>query len=173
MRMDSPSHDRRSTMQAAPIPADDAERLQALALTGLLDLPPSDAFNRVTRAVATLLKVPIALISLVDEKRQWFLSRVGMEITETPRDVSFCGHAVAARQTLHVVDAWQDPRFAGNPLVTGEPHIRAYLGVPLLDDEGHALGTLCVLDRRVREFSAEEKQILARYAQAVQHLMRR
>ena len=160
-------------MQRAPIPADDAKRLDALALTGLLDSPPSEAFGRLTRSVATVLKVPIALVSLVDERRQWFLSRVGLETTETPRDVSFCGHAVASRQCLHVVDAWQDPRFAGNPLVTGEPHIRSYLGVPLIDDEGHALGTLCVLDRRVREFSAEDQRILARYARAVQKLMLR
>jgi len=171
--MHPPRDDRRSTMQPAPIPPDDAERLEALERTGLLDSPPSDAFNRLTRSVATELKVPIALITLVDEKRQWFLSRVGMEVSETPRDVSFCGHAVAARETLHVVDAWQDPRFSENPLVTGAPHIRAYLGVPLLDDEGHVLGTLCVLDRRVRKFSAQEQQILARYAKVVQHVMRR
>lgn len=171
--MNPPIPDERRRSQPAPLPTDDAERLEALALTGLLDSPPSEAFNRLTRSVATLLKVPIALISLVDEKRQWFLSRVGLETTETPRDMSFCGHAVASRQCLNVVDAWQDPRFAGNPLVTGEPHIRSYLGVPLIDDDGHALGTLCVLDRRVREFSAEDQQILARYARAVQHLMRR
>ncbi len=171
--MDLPKDDRHSSMQSAPIPADDAERLAALWRTGLLDSPPAEAFNRVTRSVAALLKVPIALVSLVDEKRQWFLSRVGLAATETPRDISFCGHAIAARQTLHVVDAWLDPRFAGNPLVTGEPHIRAYLGVPLMDDHGQALGTLCVLDHRPREFSAEERQILERYATAVEHLMRR
>jgi GAF domain-containing protein len=160
-------------MQPAPIPADDAKRLEALGLTGLLDAPPFEAFNRLTQSVAQLLKVPLALISLVDEKRQWFLSRVGLEATQTPRDISFCGHAIAARKPLHVVDAWQDPRFAGNPLVTGAPHIRSYLGVPLIDDEGHALGTLCVLDHRERAFSPEDQRILARYAQAVQHLMRR
>jgi GAF domain-containing protein len=115
----------------------------------------------------------MAVISLVDARRQWFLSTFGLDATETNRDVSFCGHAVAERKTLRVVDAWVDPRFAGNPLVTGDPHIRAYLGVPLISDDGHALGTLCVLDRRVRAFSAEEQQVLARYAKAVEHLMRR
>lgn len=160
-------------MEPAPIPLDDARRLEALGLTGLLDSPPSQAFNRLTQSVAELLNVPIALISLVDEKRQWFLSRVGLEATQTPRDISFCGHAIAARKPLHVVDAWQDPRFADNPLVTGEPHIRSYLGMPLIDDDGYALGTLCVLDHRERAFSTEEQLILARYAQAVQHLIRR
>ena len=157
----------------APIPPDEPERLQALWATGLLDTPPAEAFNRITRSVAALLKVPIALISLVDAKRQWFLSRVGVEATETPRDIAFCAHAVASGHTLHVVDAWLDPRFAANPLVTGEPHIRAYLGAPLLDEQGHALGTLCALDHEARDFTAAERQILERYAKAVQQLMRR
>jgi GAF domain-containing protein len=171
--MEAPENETRRTMQPPPTPADEPERLAALWRTGLLDVPPAEAFDRITRDVAELLDVPIALISLVDEKRQWFLSRFGLDATETPRDVSFCGHAVASRHTLRVDDAWQDPRFAGNPLVTGEPHIRAYLGVPLIDDGGRALGTLCVLDRRVRAFTPEEQQIVRRYAMAVQHLMRR
>lgn len=160
-------------MQPPPTPADEPDRLAALWRSGLLDMPPAEALDRITRSVAELLGVPIALISLVDANRQWFLSRFGLAVSETPRDVSFCGHAVAARETLRVDDAWQDPRFAGNPLVTGEPHIRAYLGVPLFDDDGHALGTLCVLDRRVRAFTPEEQQIVQRYAKAVQHLIRR
>jgi GAF domain-containing protein len=96
-----------------PSAADEPERLAALARTGLLDTPPAGAFDRITRSVAGLLDVPMALISLVDEKRQWFLSRFGVDLTETPREVSFCGHAVAARETLLVEDAWRDPRFAG------------------------------------------------------------
>jgi GAF domain-containing protein len=171
--MGAPDNERRKTMQPPPTPADEPERLAALRRTGLLDTPPAAAFDRITRSVAELLGVPIALISLVDEQRQWFLSRFGLDATETPRDVSFCGHAVASRQTLRVADAWQDPRFAGNPLVTGEPHIRAYLGVPLIGDDGHALGTLCVLDRQVRAFTPEEQQIVQRYAKLVQHLMER
>lgn len=171
--MNSADNDRRQSWLPAPTPVDEPERLAALRSTELLDMPPAEAFNRITRTVAGLLKVPIALVSLVDEKRQWFLARHGLEVTETARDISFCGHAVAARQMLRVVDAWQDPRFAGNPLVTGEPHLRAYLGVPLFDDDGQALGTLCVLDRRVRAFTAEEVQTVQRCAQAVQHLMRR
>ncbi len=155
-------------MTAAPIPQDEAERLQSLWATGLLDSPPSVAFNRITSNVATLLKVPIALVSLVGEQCQWFLSKVGLEVSETPRDISFCGHAVAANQKLHVVDAWQDPRFQGNPLVTGEPHLRAYLGVPLHAEDGQPIGTLCVLERRARTFTAEEQQTLTRYARALE-----
>ena len=170
--MTNPEHDRRQTWQAPPVPADEPERLAELWATGLLDTPPAESFTRITRTVAQLLKAPIALVSLVDDQRQWFLARHGLEVTETPRDISLCGHAVAAGKTLRVVDAWQDARFAGNPLVTGEPHLRAYLGVPLFGDGGHALGTLCVLDRRVRDFSAEEQKIVERYAKAVQHLMR-
>jgi len=170
--MSNTEADRRQTWQAPPVPADEPERLADLWATGLLDTPPAESFNRITHTVAQLLKVPIALVSLVDEKRQWFLARHGLEATQTPRDISRCGHAVAAGQTLRVVDAWQDPRFAGNPLVTGEPHLRAYMGVPLFGDGGHALGTLCVLDRRVREFSVAEQKLVERYALAVQHLMR-
>lgn len=156
----------------APIPPDDLERLAALWRTGLLGSTPSQAFERITRTVAQLLGVPIALVSLVDEHRQWFLSRFGLEAAETPRDVSFCGHAVAERAPLAVADARDDPRFAGNPLVTAAPHVRAYLGEPLYDAEGHALGTLCAIDTAPREFSAAQREILRRYARAVEALIR-
>jgi GAF domain-containing protein len=112
-------------------------------------------------------------VSLIDRERQWFLSRVGLQATQTPRDLSFCAHAVVERGLLRVPDARRDPRFAGNPLVTGEPYIRAYLAVPLLDAAGHALGTLCVIDRQVREFNAEEQQLLLRYGKALEQLIRR
>lgn len=166
----SSDHDRR-TMQTAPVPADEADRLAVLWRTGLLDSAPAEAFKRVTRSVAGLLQTPIALVSLVDQHRQWFLARHGLNVTETARDISLCSHAVASRETLRVVDTWVDPRFSGNPLVTGEPHIRAYLGAPLLSPDGQAIGTLCVLDRRVRAFSAADQQLMERYARAVQHLI--
>jgi GAF domain-containing protein len=160
-------------MQPAPIPPDEAERLAALRRTGLLDSPPAECFDRITRSVAALLQAPMAAVSLIDRERQWFLSRVGLQATQTPRDLSFCAHAVVERGLLRVPDARRDPRFAGNPLVTGEPYIRAYLAVPLLDAAGHALGTLCVIDRQVREFSAEEQQLLLRYGKALEQLIRR
>lgn len=157
--------------QPAPIPCDDAERLAALWRTGLLDTPPAQAFDRITAAVAERLRVPMAAVSLVDRDRQWFLSRVGLQPRQTPRDVAFCGHAVAERRMLHVADTRQDARFAGNPLVTGAPYIRSYLCAPLLDGAGHALGTLCALDRRPRRFSLQEQHLLQRYAKALQQLI--
>lgn len=158
--------------QMPPIPPDDAERLAALWRTGLLDSPPAECFDRITRSVAALLRVPMAAVSLVDRNRQWFLSRVGLPLAQTPRDIAFCSHAVAERRLLRVCDARLDPRFARNPLVTGEPHVRAYLAVPLLDAAGHALGTLCVLDREPREFGTEEQQLLQRYGKALERLIR-
>jgi GAF domain-containing protein len=139
-------------MEKPGIPPDEFQRLAALRCLGLLDTPPSEAFDRITWLVAELLDVPIAVVSLVDETRQWFKSRVGVDATETPRDVSFCAHAVFSRQLLNVPDATRDPRFAGNPLVTGAPHIRAYVGVPLLTRDAHAIGTLCAIDTRPRAF---------------------
>lgn len=158
-------------MRPAPIPLDDAERLAALWGTGLLDTPPAEAFDRITRSVAARLRVPMAAVTLVDQHRQWFLSRVGLAVTQTARDISFCGHAVAAGRPLYVADTHLDARFAGNPLVTGAPHIRAYAAVPLWDEAGHALGTLCALDCQARGFSAKELQLLQRYAKALQQLI--
>ena len=169
--MEPPSDPTLRTMVPAPVPADDEQRLVELRRTGLLDSVPAGAFERVVRSVAGLLHTPIALISLVDQDRQWFLARHGLDVPETARDISMCGHAVASRETLRVPDTWADPRFAGNPLVTGEPHIRAYLGVPLLGPHGHAVGTLCVLDRQARTFSAADQQVVERYARAVQRLI--
>lgn len=131
---------------------DEARRLAALHRAGLLDTPPSESFDRITRLACETLDVPIALVSLVDEARQWFKSRIGIEATQTSRDASFCTHAVYSRQLLNVPDATRDPRFAGNPMVTGAPHIRAYIGVPIFSRDGHGLGTLCAIDTRPRSF---------------------
>ncbi|WP_313166075.1 sensor domain-containing diguanylate cyclase [Massilia oculi] len=116
-------------------------------------------FDRYTRLAAMTFGVPIALVSLVDAERQWFKSRAGLEAEETPRSISFCSHAVQARELLVVEDAACDPRFADNPLVTGEPHIRFYAGQPVYSD-GQAVGTLCIIDRAPRSFSIEERQVL-------------
>jgi len=146
--------------QPACVPINEDERLFALRKLGLLDSRPRAAFDRVTRLAAGALKVPIALISLVDEKRQWFLSRFGLAASETPRDVSFCAHGVYECQPLIVPDALEDVRFAENPLVTGDPNIRAYAGIPLYSRTGYALGTLCAIDTKARTFSNSELDIL-------------
>lgn len=122
----------------------------------LLDATPDECFNALTRCLAHGTGAPVALISLVDEKRQWFLSRVGLEARETPRDISFCGHAICATEPLVVANALADSRFADNPLVTGPSHIRGYLGVPLITREGYALGTLCAIDTAPRAWRAED-----------------
>jgi GAF domain-containing protein len=158
-------------MQPPPFPDDERERLAALRRLGLTDTPPSAAFDRVTRMAAELLDVPIVLVSLVDERRQWFKSCVGLDASETPREVSFCGHAVFLRAPLVVNDAHKDPRFHDNPLVTGAPNVRAYLGIPIYTRDGRALGTLCAIDHQPRQFSERDVQVLSRMAKIVEHLI--
>ena len=133
-------------MQTPEIPADESDRLVALDRYHILDTLPEQVYDDLTQLAADICGTPIALISLVDRDRQWFKSRVGLNATETPRDISFCGHAVAAKATLNIPDASQDPRFADNPLVTNDPNIRFYAGVPLITHDYYALGTLCAID---------------------------
>lgn len=147
-------------MTPAPIPADEDERLSALRELLLLDTPPEERFDRLARFVAEQLDVPIALLTLVDGQRQWFKARVGIEATETPRDISFCGHAIMKNDLFIVEDASRDPRFSDNPLVTGEPHIRFYAGAPLSAPGGHRIGTLCVIDTVPRTLGPVELSIL-------------
>lgn len=147
-------------MQSPPPPADETERLASLRALGILDTPPEERFDRITRTTAALLDVPIALVSLVDVNRQWFKSCVGLDDRQTDRSVSFCGHAILQDGVFVVPDALDDLRFADNPLVVGEPHVRFYAGAPLRDASGHALGTLCIIDRRPRQFSAEGRSRL-------------
>jgi GAF domain-containing protein len=158
-------------LHAPCIPADEGERLMALRSLGILDTAPEESFDRVTRLTAKALAVPIVLVCLVDETRQWFKSRVGLAATQTSREVSFCGHAVFERKPLVIPNAWLDPRFAGNPLVTSAPHIRAYLGVPLYTRNRQPIGTLCAIDVRPRAFAADETAILSDYAGIVQQLI--
>src|SRR5436309_3320908 len=133
-------------MLPAPIPANEAERLAALTRYCVLDTLPEPAFDRLTRILQHVIGVPTVLVSLIDTDRQWFKSRIGLDATETPRNVSFCGHAVFQRKMLIVPDACQDPRFADNPLVTGPPGLRFYAGAPLITSDGFALGTICAID---------------------------
>lgn len=147
-------------MTPAPIPADDAARLQALRALLILDTPPEARFDRIVEFAASEFDMPIALISLVDEARQWFKARVGLEACETPREISFCGHAILQQGLFEVLDAAQDARFGDNPLVVGAPFVRFYVGAPLVLPGGAAVGTLCLLDTRPRGFDAMDRAIL-------------
>lgn len=153
---------------AADTPKNEQDRLAALRRFELLDTPPEPEFDRITRLTARLFKSPIALITLVDEHRQWFKSRVGLGTQQTPREFAFCAHAILQDDLFVVCDAQQDPAFNTNPLVTGEPHIRFYAGVPLRTFDGFALGTLCIIDTEPRPaLQADEAQLLREMAAIV------
>jgi len=130
----------------APLPTNEAIRLIALKQCNVLDTPPEPEFDELIQVAAVLCEVPVVLIGLIDQNRQWFKAKVGMAVPETPRDMTFCAHAILQSDVLVVEDATQDPRFTDNPLVTGEPYIRFYAGVPLTTHDGLNLGTLCVID---------------------------
>jgi diguanylate cyclase (GGDEF)-like protein/PAS domain S-box-containing protein len=151
--------------------ADEATRLAALRDLSILETPPEESFDVITRLAAKALQVPILLMSLADENRQWFKSRVGLDVTQTPREISFCTHTLSGREPLLVCDTLLDSRFASNPLVVNEPHIRAYLGVPLFTRAGHTIGTLCAIDRRPRDFGAEQVATLSGYAKLVEVIL--
>ncbi|MEO7717722.1 MAG: GAF domain-containing SpoIIE family protein phosphatase [Capsulimonas sp.] len=144
----------------APKPPNEAERLAALARYEILDASPEEEFEEITRLAARMCNAPIALISLVDHARQWFLSEVGLGVTETPLSMSMCAHAILEPDVLVIPDTRADSRFSDNPLVTGDPHVRFYAGALLETDDGHALGTLCILDYKTRELTEEQKDIL-------------
>lgn len=148
-------------MKAPRIPENEVERLRALESYRVMDTPPESSFDDLTTLVARILDVPIALVSLVDADRQWFKSRYGLDAPETPRDISFCGHVVAEQELLVVPDAFADGRFHDNPLVTGDPRVRFYAGVPLTTPDGHILGTLCAIDHEARQVSANQLDTLS------------
>jgi signal transduction histidine kinase/DNA-binding response OmpR family regulator len=145
---------------SAPLPPNEAERLATLRSYDILDTPPEEAFDRITRVAAVVLDVPTVLITLLDEERQWFKSRVGLEATETPREQAFCGYTILADEVMQVRDATRDPRFAENPLVTGEFGLRFYAGAPLTVPDGQRLGALCAIDTRPRELDERQRQAL-------------
>ena len=154
-------------MIAPPLPPDEDRRRAALGALRVLDGAPDPALDALVERAARLLDAPIALVSLVDSDRQWFLSRYGLEATETPRDVSFCGHAILRDEAFVVPDAGRDARFHDNPLVTGGPRVTSYAGVPLTLPDGSAVGTLCVIDHAPRRHSADEIQFLYALRDAV------
>ena len=150
----------------------EAQRIELLHALNLLDTPPEQVFDRLTSLASHLLHVPTALVSLVDTDRQWFKSRVGMAATGTPRDVSFCGHAILQDDPLVVPDALSDERFLDNPIVVGGPKVRFYAGVPLRSLDGLPLGTLCVVDTNPRELSPFDLHTLVELAKLVEYEIR-
>ena len=150
-----------------PVPQNEAKRLKVLWQYEVLDTVPEELFDDLTELAAQICEAPIALISLVDEKRQWFKSRVGITVSETSRDISFCAYAITQNDLFIVPDALRDERFAHSPLVTSDPKIRFYAGAPLITPDGHALGTLCVIDKVPRELRLEQKQALRTLARHV------
>ncbi|CAN5814222.1 hypothetical protein BH11VER1_BH11VER1_40150 [soil metagenome] len=136
-----------------PKPDNEAKRLEALRHYHILDSAPEQGFDDFVQIASFVCETPIALITLVDSTRQWFKARVGVSITETPREHAFCSYTILGEETMIVTDATKDERFSSNPLVTGNPNIRFYAGVPLIDHEGFALGSLCVIDRQPRHLT--------------------
>ncbi|MBI5021971.1 MAG: PAS domain S-box protein [Ignavibacteriales bacterium] len=147
-------------MQKPTIPENDVARIEILKHYGVLDTLPEKSFDDLTELAAEICESPIALISLIDENRQWFKSKIGMTVEETSRDISFCGHAIHHTDLFIVPDAVNDDRFADNPLVTGDPKIRFYAGAPLISSDGYALGTLCVIDRVPRQMKEAHQRAL-------------
>lgn len=160
-------------MKAPSEPTNETQRQRALEQTGLLDSPEDGRLDRLTQIASFSLDVPIALVTLIDGDRQWFKSCQGLGVTETGRDISFCGHVVSIDAALVVPDALQDERFADNPLVTGPPHIRLYAGMPLHDESGYPLGSLCVIDTKPRELDESQLTCLQGLAELAEMAIQR
>jgi PAS domain S-box-containing protein len=151
----------------APVPSDEEERLQALRSYRIMDTPAEKAFDELTMLASRICETPVALVTLLDDHRQWFKSRIGLAASETPKDQAFCAYAILQDEPFIVGDSHDDPRFAGNPLVKGETNIRFYAGIPLEMEGGFRLGTLCVIDHKPRELTAEQREALGILARQV------
>lgn len=147
-------------MIEAPVPENDAERLEALKNLGILDTQPEERFDRITRLAVKIFQAPISTLTLVDKNREWFKSCQGLPLRESARAISFCGHALVEEDMLIIPDTLRDVRFSDNPMVIGSPYIRFYAGVPVKDMAGNRLGVFCVKDLKPRELSLEEQEIL-------------
>ena len=161
------------TFTPAEFPSDEVNRVAALHALQVLDTPAEGEFDALVKAAALVCDVPIALISLIDTERQWFKARMGLDATETPRNLAFCSHAILEEQIFEVPNALKDPRFAGNPLVTEAPDIRFYAGAPLTLSTGERIGTLCVIDRESRQLDAKQREILKCLAETVVAMLER
>jgi len=147
--------------------SDEPARLAALRRLEVLDTPPEEPFENVVALIRSVLSVPMAAVSLIDEDRQWFKARSGIDATETSRHTSFCTHTIMQNEPMLISDATEDRRFAENPLVTGNPNIRSYAGIPLRTPDGYNIGSLCAVDTRAREFTASEIEMLSKFARIV------
>ncbi len=145
---------------AALTTSSEAARVAALNRYAILDSEPEQSFDDLVTLAAHICQTPMAMLSLVDDHRQWFKSKLGVQVRETPREVSICAHAIQQGDLFVVPDTLQDARFRESPLVTGEPHIRFYAGAPLVNEDGYALGTLCVVDREPRELDSAQKEAI-------------
>lgn len=167
-----PPQGREGSFQPAPIPENEAERIAALRALDVLDSAEEDIYNTIVKAAAEICETAMASLTFVDSNRQWFKSKIGLNATETSREVSFCGHAILGSELFIVEDALLDPRFRGNPFVQGSPNLRFYAGMPLLTDTGLALGTLCVLDSAPRTLNVQQRAALGVLANSVMRVLK-
>lgn len=159
-------------MKVPNIPDNETDRLCSLYKLAILDTEPEQRFDVITLKVKQYFDVSFALISIVDAERQWFKSNQGVEAKETHREISFCGHAINYDQVFYVENALEDERFYDNPLVTGYPHIRFYAGAPIKSPEGHAIGTLCIIDQSPRSLTENDITVLMSFAGLVEQELR-
>lgn len=144
----------------AAVSANESARVAALDRYAILDTEPEQSFDDLVILASHICKTPMATLTLVDDHRQWFKSAVGVQVRETPREISFCAHAIEQPNLFIISDTLQDARFKDNPMVTGEPQIRFYAGAPLVNEDGFALGTICVADKQPRELDEDQKMAL-------------